>query len=112
MKYKDILKDKEYITDEELQSMGITPYPKGECYYFSAEIKHYDDGDDAKKPMEYAIMRNNIYSLSVSNINTFGFSSLNINDGILNTKEETENLYMSLKAKVMPWIVRFNNINF
>ena len=102
----------ENITDEELKSMGITPYPKGECYYFSAEIKHYDDGDNAKKPMEYAIMRNNIYSLSVSNINTFGFSSLNINDGILNTEEETENLYMSLKAKVMPWIVRFNNITF
>ena len=102
----------ENITNDELLKMGITPYEDGACYYFSAEIKHHDDGAAEKKPMEYAIMRNNIYSLAVSDIKTFGFSSLNINDQIEDSTEETENLYMTLKARILPWIVRFNNVEF
>ena len=91
------LTDEDYankkITDAELKEMGITPYPNGECYYFSAEIKHYEDGDpNTKSPMEYAIMRNNIYSLSVSKIEKFGFSSLNINDGIKKIKDMQDGL--------------------
>ena len=109
--------DKDYtagiITDDDLLAANIIPYKDGTCYYFSAEIKHHDDGNAAKKqPMEYAIMRNNIYSLAVSDIKTFGFSSLNINDQIDNSIEETENLYMTLKARILPWIVRFNNVEF
>ena len=96
-----------------LASEGVTLYQDGKCYYFSAGIKHFDYGTEKKGVMEYAIMRNNIYSLAVSSVDGFGFSSIDLQSGVLkNSGSETEKVYLTMSAKIMPWVVRFNNITF
>ena len=97
-----------------LANSGVTLYRNGKCYYFSAEIKHYDDKASSKGVMEYAIMRNNIYSLAVNSVNSFGFSSINLASGIegAQSSTETEKVYLTMEAKILPWVVRFNDIEF
>ena len=95
-----------------LKNAGINVYKDGKCYYFSSQIKHFDYGTGEKGVMEYAIMRNNIYSLEVSSVDEFGFSSLDLESGILESETELEKVYLTMKAKILPWIVRFNNITF
>ena len=118
-KYTD--EDYDQMTDDQkvalattLASNGVTLYRNGKCYYFSAEIKHYDDKSASKGAMEYAIMRNNIYSLAVKSVNRFGFSSINLASGIEDAESstETEKVYLTMEAKILPWIVRFNDIEF
>ena len=96
-----------------LANQSVTLYQDGKCYYFSAEIKHFDDGDDTKGVMEYAIMRNNIYSLAVESVDKFGFSSIDLESGVLeDSGTEQEKVYLTMQAKILPWIVRFNDIEF
>ena len=48
--------------------LGISKYVDGICYY-TYWIKHANDGDNTKvSPMEYAIVRNNIYQLNVTSV--------------------------------------------
>ena len=96
-----------------LANEGVTLYQDGKCYYFSAEIKHFDNDNESKGVMEYAIMRNNIYSLSVASVDKFGFSSIDLESGVMDdSKTETEKVYLTMKAKILPWIVRFTDIEF
>jgi len=89
---------------------GLDVYVDGKCYYYSAGIKHYE-GTDPKKaePMEYAIMRNNIYSLAVTGINAIGSADLKLESG---ASVIDQSAYVTLEVSILPWIVRFNNINF
>lgn len=62
----------EGVTVENCAEYGITYYPKGVCYY-TYWIKHADDGDDtAFGTMEYAIVRNNLYQLTVMSVSSIG----------------------------------------
>ena len=97
------------LTPATLEAAGITYYPEGKCYYFSSEIKHFANQSSV---MEYAIMRNNIYSLKVDNVDGIGISSVDVESDILESGSELQKVYLTLTAKVTPWIVRFNNITF
>ena len=60
------------ISDYNLSQFGITKYQDGICYY-TYWIKHAEDGNDTTvSPMEYAIVRNNIYQINVTGINDIG----------------------------------------
>ena len=60
------------ISENDLSKFGITKYQDGICYY-TYFIKHAEDRDDTKvSPMEYAIVRNNIYQVNVTGINDIG----------------------------------------
>lgn len=60
------------ISDYNLSQFGITKYQGGICYY-TYWIKHAEDGNDTTvSPMEYAIVRNNIYQINVTGINDIG----------------------------------------
>lgn len=60
------------ISENNLSQFGITKYQNGICYY-TYFIKHAEDGDDTTvSPMEYAIVRNNIYQVDVTGINEIG----------------------------------------
>lgn len=60
------------INDNTLSQYGITKYQDGICYY-TYWIKHAEDEDDTTvSPMEYAIVRNNIYQVNVTGINDIG----------------------------------------
>lgn len=68
---KNVIRDQS-ISDDNLSQFGITKYQDGICYY-TYWIKHAEDGDDTTvSPMEYAIVRNNIYQINVTGINDIG----------------------------------------
>lgn len=68
---KNVIGDQS-ISDNNLSQFGITKYQDGICYY-TYWIKHAEDGDDTTvSPMEYAIVRNNIYQINVTGINDIG----------------------------------------
>lgn len=65
-----------YRTREEAEQVNSTKpireYKDGNCYY-TWRIRHSNDGDDsARGIMEYAIVRNNIYKLRISDIYALG----------------------------------------
>lgn len=107
------------ITQEDLNKLAddqatggeeIILYSSNTCYYYTTEIKHYDNGDNAVLGnMEYAIMRNNIYSLAVTEINEIGAPFV---DPTPNTPNETGEAALNVEAKILPWIVRYNDIEF
>ena len=95
-------------TDTDVKAAGIDIYPQGRCFYYSAQIKHFDDGvADNIGVMEYAIMRNNIYSLGVKSIKEIGDASLNLTP---NTPISDIRSYVELEVSILPWIVRFNDL--
>ena len=98
------------ISDEELEAAKITRYRGNVCYYYTTEIKHFDNRiPDESGIMEFAIMRNNIYSLSVSDITQIGEPFV---DPTPNVENETKKTYLDIQVMMMPWIVRYNDIEF
>ena len=112
-------------TDEQAEAAGVEVYKGGRCFYYSNKIKHFDDGnnditedinDEGGKTttftpgvMEFAIMRNNIYSLSIGTISEIGSATVLPTPG---TVVSDAGAYITMQARILPWIVRFNNINF
>lgn len=100
----------EDLTKVNLAKYNIVKYESNVCYYFTNEIKHFDNGNNAVLGnMEYAIMRNNIYSLSVAHIDAVGDPFVDPTPGIPN---ETGKAALKLQVKIMPWVVRYNNFEF
>ena len=107
----DAIKD---LTDksskEDLEKAGVKLYNSNICYYYTTEIKHYDNNQpNVLGNMEFAIMRNNIYSLSVSTITQIGDPIVDPTPG---TENESEEAKLEVSAKILPWIVRYNDIEF
>ncbi|WP_455665944.1 fimbria major subunit [Phocaeicola sp.] len=108
------LKDLENVTSDEskkaIKDAGIKIYANQECYYYTNQIKHFDNGDNnVAGNMEFAIVRNNIYSLAVTDIKGIGDAAIDPNPGIEN---ESSVGYIKVEAERIPWIVRFNDIEF
>ena len=110
----------ENSTGKDLEAVGIAEYSSNTCYYYTTEIKHFDNGlypdseDLAENQtslgnMEFAIMRNNIYSLSVSDIKLIGDPYV---DPTPSTPDEIAKPKLTVEAKIMPWIVRYHDIEF
>lgn len=106
------LKDENGVTNnvKKIKAAGIKIYDNNECYYYTNQIKHFDNGDNnVAGNMEFAIVRNNIYSLAVTDIKGIGDAAIDPNPG---TENESSVGYIKVEAKIIPWIVRFNNIEF
>lgn len=98
------------ITKEDLEAAGIKKYSSNICYYYTTEIKHFDNGNNnTLGNMEFAIMRNNIYSLAITNITKIGDP---IVDPTPETPNETKEAALKVSVKIIPWIVRYNDIEF
>lgn len=98
------------ITKEELEAANIKQYSDNICYYYTTEIKHFDNGNNnTLGNMEFAIMRNNIYSLAITNISKIGDP---IVDPTPETPNETKEAALKVSVKIIPWIVRYNDIEF
>ena len=102
------------------ETAGVTRYDGNTCYYYTTEIKHFDNniypelGEDGNMNqslgnMEFAIMRNNIYSLAVTAIEKIGDPYV---DPIPSTPDEIAKPKLTVEAKIMPWIVRYHDIEF
>lgn len=106
----DLINGTTQETKESLKAAGIVKYVGNICYYYSTQIKHYDNGNNnTLGNMEFAIMRNNIYSLAVTNITRLGDP---IVDPTPETPNETKEAALKVEVKILPWIVRYNNIEF
>ena len=90
----------------------IDLYADGICYYYTTEIKHYDNGSNTSLGnMEFAIMRNNIYSLAVTGINEIGDPYVDPTPDTPNENTDPTTA-LNVEVQIVPWIVRYNDIEF
>lgn len=83
------------------------------CYYYYWNKHNVDDLEGTMSPMEYAVVRNNVYRISVTGIRYFGHPRITANDPDPLTPDspcEKNDLYMSVNVEVADWTVRENNI--
>lgn len=85
------------------------------CYYFYWN-RHNDNGiPGVMRPMEFSVVRNNVYKLAVTKINQIGHPIDPSNDPTPptpHTDDETSEVYMKVDVEVIPWTVRVNDITF
>lgn len=70
--YKVELDQNGIVTRNVLQSYGVRTYEDATCYYTWWVRHSNDNNDETKGIMEYAIVRNNIYKLTVNSIYSLG----------------------------------------
>ena len=86
-------------TREMLEPHGVRTYEDATCYY-TWFVRHANDGnDETNGPMEYAIVRNNVYKLLVTGVYSLGDDvpgdetlrvHLYVNDWLLLPREDIE----------------------
>lgn len=85
------------------------------CYYFYLN-RHNDNGNPGvMDKMEFAVVRNNVYKLAVTNISRLGHPRITDNDPDPiepDNPDEDGDVYLSVDVQVLPWTVRVNNIEF
>ena len=88
----------------------------GYFFYYYYWNRHNDNNAPAAMgPMEFAVVRNNVYKLSVTKINRLGHPRYTENDPDPvdpDTPDEKGDVYLKLSVDVLPWVVRVNNIEF
>lgn len=104
-----------------LTAQGVTIYEpaqgsEGWGYYMNYYYwnRHNDNNlPGIMGPMEFAVVRNNVYKLSVTNIRQLGHPIDYKNDPEPPTPpkpDEPTDIYMTVNVEVVPWVVRINNI--
>ena len=97
---------------------GFSPDENGTYYsYYYYWIRHNDNGDNAVMgPMEFAVVRNNVYKLRVDGIYKYGHPTPNTDPDPdpedPYDPDESLNYYFNVTVDVLPWTVRVNNIEF
>lgn len=85
------------------------------CYYYYWN-RHNDNGKAGiMGPMEFAVVRNNVYKLAVTGIKQLGHPRIPENDPDNpnpDTPDESSDIYITVTCEVLPWVVRVNNIEF
>ena len=111
--------DTDEPTLEEASAQGFTVYkPEGGNYYaYYYYVNRHNDNDNPEvmEAMEFAVVRNNVYKLSVSNIFQYGHPGDPLGDPdplYPSTPDEEKNVYFKVTVQVLPWVVRTNNIEF
>lgn len=85
------------------------------CYYFYRNRHNDNNITGTMGAMEFATVRNNVYKLAVTAINQLGHPRITGNDPDApgpDTPDETDDIYLTVTCKVLPWVVRINNIEF
>ena len=85
---------------------AVTHYKGCVCYY-PYWIRHAGKQNTNMQPMEFAIVRNNIYDLSVGAINKLGVSGTKKPEP--DKDDETEDLLFRVNILVKNWVVRSNS---
>lgn len=96
------------VTEVEADTENLTTYENGHCYYCSKDIFHHEGSGT----MERAIMRNNAYVLKVTGFKTIGSAEIVFPTGEDQGEDTDKNFYLKLTSTILPWQVRFNNIEF
>lgn len=85
------------------------------CYYYYWNRHNDNEKPGIMGPMEFAVVRNNVYKLAVTNIKQLGHPRIPENDPDPKDPEdpdESSDIYITLSVEVLPWTVRVNNIEF
>lgn len=85
------------------------------CYYFYWNRHNDNYKDGTMGPMEFDVVRNNVYKLRVDGIKRLGHPRIPDNDPNSpdpKTPDETDYIYLDVKIDVVPWVVRINKIIF
>ena len=115
---------------EEAGFTEYTPNADGNYYaYYYYWNRHNDNNqngiggtDPVMGPMEFAVVRNNVYKLSVEAIYRFGYPEGETPDPETPDEEKPEEpdkpdpddpeVFLKVNVEVLPWVVRENNIEF
>lgn len=85
------------------------------CYYYYWN-RHNDNGlPGSMGPMEFDVVRNNVYKLSIENIARLGHPRIPENDPnnpTPDTPDESDEIYLDVRMEILPWVVRKNEISF
>ncbi|MBD5299295.1 MAG: fimbria major subunit [Bacteroides sp.] len=85
------------------------------CYYYYWN-RHNDNGRNGiMGPMEFCVVRNNVYKIAVTNIKSIGHPRITENDPnppTPDTDDETDDVYLTVQVEVLPWVVRVNDVEF
>lgn len=103
---KDIIDFYKIAENSELIKEYIGDGNKGATCYYKYWIRHMNnDNNEDMGIMEFAIVRNNVYKLSVSKVNDLGDPTGEIDP---NNPDETSKFYLEVKVSILPWVVRNN----
>ena len=78
-----------------LKQFGVNTYEDATCYY-TWLVKHADNEDETIGKMEYGIVRNNIYKLTVNSVSSIGGDI---------PGENTDNNQILVRVKVNDWLM-------
>lgn len=84
----------------------VKSYVGGECYYLYWIRHENNNKQNSMGPMEFAIVRNNIYDMTVTGINGLGESGIDVPDP--KKPDEDKTVKMNVTVKVKNWVVRTN----
>ncbi len=93
---------------------GYAPDDEGNYYAYYYYWNRHNDNDEPNNMgiMEFAVVRNNVYKLSVSQIVKYGHPVDNTTPDPdpeePNNPDESEAAYVRLAVKILPWTVRIN----
>ena len=96
------------VTEVEADTDNLITYESGHCYYCSKDIFHHEGSGT----MERAIMRNNAYVLKVTGFLWIGSAEIVFPTDDEQGEDTDKNFYLKLTSTILPWQVRFNNIEF
>lgn len=111
---------KEGYTDAKAVAAGFTIFRpnttgKYEVLYYYWNRHNDNNNNGSMGPMEFAVVRNNVYKLSVTGVDKFGHPTDPDDDPDPENPEdpdEEDDVYFKVAVEVLPWVVRINNIKF
>lgn len=107
-------------TDAKAVDAGFTIFKpnadkKYEVLYYYWNRHNDNNNNGSMGPMEFAVVRNNVYKLSVTGVNKFGHPTNPGDDPDPEYPEdpdEEDDVYFKVAVEVLPWVVRINDIKF
>lgn len=108
-------------TDAKAVTAGFTIFrpntttKKYEVLYYYWNRHNDNNNNGSMGPMEFAVVRNNVYKLSVTGVNKFGHPTNPGDDPDPENPEdpdEEDDVYFKVAVEVLPWVVRINDIEF
>ncbi len=102
-------------TDEYLGQGQTTPHKGYFCYYYYWNRHNDNNIPGVMGPMEFAVVRNNVYKISVDRIRRIGHPRRTENDPDPQnpeTPDEESDVYLDVQVTTLPWVVRRNSIEF
>ncbi|MDE6588618.1 MAG: Mfa1 family fimbria major subunit [Paramuribaculum sp.] len=120
--YTDLVADYKNCTEATAVSVGgFTRYQYSDAdngypmYYPYWNRHNNNDNNSVMGHMEFQVVRNNIYKLRVTSINSLGHPVIPDDDPDPFDPEdpdEKEDVYFTVEVMILPWVVRVNDIDF